>query len=259
MDDIFQEDSDYLIDLLTRLLEKYYGNLESSDLIEEIYEDKPNASKGLSSQVVKPSSSENRSKKSLIGQAMRGVKEGRGKPNYQRNKYDTYDDNNYNNYDHYQNQRNMNNFRNNSNNMMRKNHYQNQNNQRRKGSYNNDRKQENINVGGRNLVVEKRRDKNSPSRSRSRERSKEKERSYNQNNDYSRNIEMGGNDEYQNQNYPVEYHNENRRQYVNTHYYQQPRGNMQGYYQPRRLGPNFMTRGRFPGRFVKQRFLGMTR
>lgn len=304
MEEIFAESADYIMDLLTQLLEKYYGqqkNDHSSDLIEEIYEDKPTTSKSLSSQVVKPvTHHDQKANKNLYNQAINSVKEsGRRQKNYQnpRNKFNQYDDqyNNYNN--NYQNDRryqnnnpnyvnhnnNYNNYQNYNDNYhnnsrydnrrnrdqyQNQNQYQQQNQQRRKGSYTNQR-EENINVGGRNLVIKKRRDnKDSPSRSRSMERdqSKERERTNNSNENNNLNYEskmnMDNKDYHQQnyqqqphifgQNYQTQYPSDPRRQYINSNYFQPARGPI---YQMRRLGP-FNARGRFPGRFVKQRFMG---
>ena len=67
IDEIFGENSDYILELLLKLMEKFYGSgntntnlaLESmsndNDILEEIiYEDISSSSKALSSQVVKP-------------------------------------------------------------------------------------------------------------------------------------------------------------------------------------------------------------
>jgi hypothetical protein len=57
IDEIFGENSEYILTLLLKLMDKYYGNSAdgtSSDILDEIYEDKTNNNKSLSSQVVKP-------------------------------------------------------------------------------------------------------------------------------------------------------------------------------------------------------------
>lgn len=282
MEEIFQESADYIMDLLIRLLEKYYGNSKdenSNDLIEEIYEDKHSGPKSLSSQVVKPiSNQEQKGGKTLYNQAINSVKENSGKRRqnqHQRNKFDQFEDNYKNN--NYQDRRN-NNYNNKNNNNF--NNYNNQGryNNRRNEQFNNQMqgqrrqvsnypREENINVGGRNLVIKKRRgSKNSRSRSRSVERDRSKERKGSGNNfdnnanNNSNNAGNFENEDYQ-QNYPQQqfnpnyqggYQNEPRRQYINSNYYQPARGPI---FQPRRLGP-FAARGRFPGRFIKRGYLG---
>ena len=282
MEEIFQESADYIMDLLISLLEKYYGGAKddnSNDLINEIYEDKPSGSKSLSSQVEKPTPLQaEKGSKGNYNQAISNVKDGERKNQSQnpRNKFDNNNNNqNYHNDRRYNNNNNNYNDRNNYYNGNRRNQSQEykrgpyDNNYNNQGNSNFDRnsREENINVGGRNLVIKKRREsKNSRSRSRSLERERSKEKERNNNNNESNFISNNNNsgmmnekDNYQqgfqqqhfNSNYHQGYPNDPRRQYVNSNYFQPGRGPA---FQPRRLGL-FASRGRFPGRFMDQRFI----